>query len=378
MKKLYSLFCIALFPSLCPAQIFPAIQRSMVTEVGVYTCEPCYTWAKPMLDYFKSTYGGHVICYSQEITGYAYPLSTTLNMDLTDWAYINKYGEGTVTPVMYINQYMLDHTSGDSAFLAVSQHMIDTTNSAPCVASPIFSVTPIGSDSMIIVTETKFLQAANGNYHIGILLLQDSIYYAQNGALGGAYYHMHELTGPDVFIDIAGWHFQGNDSFSYTMADGVIPVNSIFSNTFHFKLKSTQVMSQMRPVAVVWRYDTVAIYDQGDSTWYEEYKLIYVNANEVEGFYNTFASLGIDQAGPTPYTAFVYPNPALNQLNIKLEGVPEQVTLSIYDIAGHKVLTAPVTNRQTIDVSRLGNGNYTYDFRVKGNQISNGKVEIIR
>jgi len=181
-----------------------------------------------MINALKATYGNRIICYEQEETGLAYPLSTSLNMDLMDWAYVNKYGEGTVTPVMFINQYLLDHADGDSTFVAQAHHMIDTTNAPACVASPIFSVTPVGSDSMIIVTETKFLRAANGNYHIGILLLQDSIYYSQNGVTGGMMYHMHELTGPDVLIDIYGWHFQGNDSFSYTMADGPIAVNSIF------------------------------------------------------------------------------------------------------------------------------------------------------
>jgi len=375
MKKIFTL-ALFVVPFACSAQYyFPTAQRSVFAEDGVYTCTPCYTWTVPMFDSFKSWYGDNLIYYSQEYMGYSIPIST----NACSWLYSNAYtyplGVATSSPYMYLNQAYLSQTEGDSTFIAKARHVIDSTNAIPAVASPIFSVTNVGTDSMIVTTMVKFLQPADGEYHITILLLQDSVYYMAAGAPGGYAYHMHRLTGPEYEIGMTDWKFQSNDSMSYTLANGPIAAGTIFTNTFHFKMKSTQVLSQMRPLAVVWKFDTVRLYDLSDGTTYDLERFNYVNANEKPGFYTT---TNASQSMVTAYTATVYPNPAQNSLQVKVEGVPDEVILKISDIMGRTVLTQKAVNGETVDISSLSDGQYIYNFTVKGSVIANGKVNVAK
>jgi len=63
----------------------------------------------------------------------------------------------------------------------------------------------------------------------------------------------------------------------------------------------------------------------------------------------------------------VYPNPASNQLNVELETQPTQPTIvSLYDVKGRKVKTAPVRQRMnTVELSGLSAGLYLFVLESK-------------
>lgn len=372
MKKLVLLLVTALGAINCQAQTFPAIQRSMMTKDGPYTCVPCYTWGVPMMDTFKARYGNRLITFTKENGPYASnPLATFLAgyYNLTAYMYFLDYT--LYSPSMYVNHYFISHDNGDTDFKAQCIHRIDSTNAQPPVASPIFSVLKRGPDSMVIATKTKFLQAVTGDYRMAVLLLQDSIYYDQWGSATGYIYHMHQLTGPDFTSTVwATGTWDGMDSLCHTMRNGSIPVNTIFTDTFRFALRSTQVPKDIHPVAVVWRYDTVRLYH--DSTYTSSAiwnKYLYVNANEDEGF---SLPTGIAQDEGHAYMATIFPNPATSNISVKLEGITDKVVLQITSVTGQVAMEAEVRDRQVVDISRLAAGQYVYVFKVRGSTIANG------
>ena len=372
MKKLFLLLTIALGPISSEAQTFPNVQRSMLTKDGPYTCVPCYTWGVPMIDTFKASYGDRLIAFSKEQAPYgSNPLGTYLSgyYGLTSYLYFLDYTINS--PSMYVNHYFISHDNGDSAFIAAARHRIDSTNAQAPIASPIFSVIKRGPDSMIIVTKTKFLQTTTGDYRIAVLLLQDSIYYDQWGSSTGYIYHMHQLTGPDFTSTTwATGTWDGDDSLCYTMANGPIPANTIFTDTFRIVLRPTQVPKDMYPVAVVWQNDTVRLYHDSTYTTSQIWnKYLYVNANEEEGFGPPTSA---PQENGHVYTATVFPNPAINTISVKLEGIADKVTLQILSVTGQVEIEADVMDKQFVDISRLSTGQYIYLFKVKGNTIANG------
>lgn len=374
MKKLSTLCISVLFFSLCHAQIFPNRQRSLLGESGIYTCGPCYSWAVPMADTIKSRYGSDVICYSMEGGDTVSAVASGASTWMQNYVNRTSLGVSMASPVMFVNEIFMDHSYGDTIFQHNACHTIDSTNATPVVASPIFSVTNVGTDSMDITTKVKFLQAADGDYRVAIWLLQDSIYYMQTGAAGGYCYHMHQLTGPEPVRQASGdTLYNGNDSMCYTLRNGHIPINTIFTNYFHFKMKPTQVLRNMVPVVIVWKFDTAVYYDPSSgAAVYVGNLYKFVNGNETPGI----SSLATPAPLSASYTATVYPNPASTSIQVKLEGITEDVTMSIYDAAGRTVLSQPVINGQSVDVSNLAAGSYIYSLQVRGRNVMTGKIAI--
>ncbi len=69
------------------------------------------------------------------------------------------------------------------------------------------------------------------------------------------------------------------------------------------------------------------------------------------------AASGIDDVSYSNSVS-VYPNPAVDILNIKLTDNNKLEVIDVYDINGRRVIHKFINNQQTIDVSRLSAGNY--------------------
>jgi len=85
------------------------------------------------------------------------------------------------------------------------------------------------------------------------------------------------------------------------------------------------------------------------------------NAISAQGFEAYYAPefVGVDEMPTENETLLVYPNPASDQLNIKLSGQESGVTqLSIYNLAGSKVYEQSVTTNESIQRFRLNIADY--------------------
>jgi len=74
----------------------------------------------------------------------------------------------------------------------------------------------------------------------------------------------------------------------------------------------------------------------------------------------------------------LYPNPAVNELNIKRtsQGV---VTFNLYNITGEKVICEKLIDENTkINVSTIPAGRYIYRITNDDNLLSNGMISVIK
>lgn len=83
--------------------------------------------------------------------------------------------------------------------------------------------------------------------------------------------------------------------------------------------------------------------------------------------------VGINEAPLTQIN--LYPNPATDQLYIKLPDNIPTAQLEFYSLLGAKLLQSPVHHQNPIDISQLPKGMYVYRVRV-GNSVHNGKLLI--
>lgn len=353
--KLVLLFASVLIFSQTDAQNFPTQQRSMVVELGGYTCVPCYTWAKPMLDYFKGKYGNNLIAMDMQIETGNDPMQIFSNAAsyLQDKYMIYPFGQSNTTPIMFFNHRIKYNNGNDSLYTVTGSQTIDSMNALPAVASPVFQVTRIGTDSMVVLTKTKFLRNASGNYRLSVWLVQDSIYFEQAGAGVPNIYHMHHLMGPDLdyYTSYPKIICNGNDSFFYTLSNGQVAQNTIVTKTFHYKLRQYQTSKNIHPVVLVTKLDTISLIDYSSNTYYPTLKDLYVNANEQEGI--TYTGIpSVTRAAE----ANIYPNPAHG--TVYVEG-KDLEAYALIDYMGKMVKTASLkSGSNAIDIGVLSPGIY--------------------
>jgi hypothetical protein len=373
--KLFAFLLLSTF--ICKAQDFPLTQRSLLVEEGGDYCEPCFTWARPAMQYIKTRYDSAVTCYSQAgAVVVTTPIGSRTAFMMPGMSYMYPYNLTLYTPIMNVNHYLKLQNIGDSAWKAEVSAFIDSANAEAPIASPIFDVIGIGDDSMIVITKTKFLQNASGVYRVAVLLLQDSIRYFQVGAPGDTTYYMHQLTGPERDT-LPPYKWSRNDSLYYRLGGDEITAGSIFTDTFHFHLEPFMVMKNMRPYVVVWKYDDAVLYDYATLNYVTTKKNHYINGNEYGKSY-TYIPTATPVTEINNFDAALYPNPSSNTLYVTLSGPAKIADLRIFDLTGRPVFSRAVSNRDAIDVTALPAGQYFYAFYDAGIRTKSGEIRLIK
>lgn len=381
-------------PGDMPPLNFPGTQRATMWERGTYTCEPCYTWTEPTFNHFKNAYGDSLIVFkSEQFYSWAQMRISTNIESIFGNEYNNiVYGVNWGSPTIWLNQVIQHSNPDDSAYRAKIHYTLDSFYAIPAIASPVFNFQKIGTDSLVVNTHTKFLQNTTGDYRVTVLMLEDSIYFQQNGSNDGMLYHMNVLKGPNwAYKDntFTSWVYNQNDSLNYTLGNGSIAAGTIVSKSFHFKLDTIQNLQHIRPLVLVTRYDpTAANFDFDNQTWFNFPRHLYINAAEIpndtvasnNGGNDTTTSVYTVKGG-TPYEAFIYPNPAVNgsaQVYLKgLDGVGN-IMLTMYDAIGRVVLNQPVHHEDRLPIQSLAPATYIYHFTVDGKRVMQGSLVVGR
>ena len=99
-------------------------------------------------------------------------------------------------------------------------------------------------------------------------------------------------------------------------------------------------------------------YDNGNG-WTQSSVVGSIMINPLMGCVDIPVPVGINDY-KQPLTDFnVYPNPAQNNLTVRLSELSlENITLTIYSTLGEQVLSKPFINAESIDISALPNGVY--------------------
>lgn len=344
----------------------------LLFESGTFTCLPCYTWTNPTFDYFKSAYGDSLILMKQEQSIGHTALASNVSSFYAGYYNLTPFGYSWGSPTLWLNQ-KFRYYEPDSIYRLHMRADMDSFLALPVIASPLFTAERIGTDSLVVHTYTKFLQnAPAGDYRVTVLLLQDSIYYAQNGAPNGMTYHMNMLHGPSaVWPPFSnGYKFQGEDSLCYTILNGTPNANSIFSKTFRFKLDTAnQDIRHIKPLMLITRFDTAAqTYNYNTQSYVTFPRHLYVNGTVKE--WDTASHITTTAFAPSiKYLAYLYPNPATNKsVKVFLQGSNGAVSLTMFDAMGRKVKSLLVKDGDAVSLQGLASGTYIYHL-TSNNQI---------
>lgn len=346
----------------------------LLFESGTFTCLPCYTWTNPTFDYFKSYYGDSLILMKHEQNIGHPALASNVSSFYTGYYNLTPFGYSWGSPSLWLNQ-SFRYYEPDSIYRLHMRASMDSFLLKPVIASPLFTVERIGVDSFVVHTHTKFLpNAPLGDYRITVLLLQDSIYYVQNGAPTGSTYHMNVLHGPSAIWNTTsnGYKFQGEDSLNYSLVNGLPTANTIISRTFRFKLDTAmQNIKHIRPLMLITRYDTAAqTYNYTTQSYVTFPRHIYVNGTVKEWDTASHVTTGIVST-TKQYSANLYPNPAYDgYVNVQLQGINTKAMLRMFDAMGREVRNLSVQNGDAISLQGLSCGTYIYHITIDGNVVT--------
>lgn len=353
MKKVISTLFAVAYVMLLSAQTsieVPATQKSLVTKHTATWCPFCGTpenWS--LQDYFVANLDNKnavVLSAHQSSTSKLY---SKAGKDLL----------ANFQNVVYQPEFFFNTTKSDGNEEMIKADIIAKVNQAATQAAVVqtgLKATYITStDSLVVVTKTKFFQAAQGEYRLAILLVEKEV-RAEQASRTGSEVHKRVVRAT-LTPDVTG----------VMLASGNVTLNTEFSRNFSIKWNNQYNLNNIELVTLLWKRNTTTN------------KLEFVNTNEVTQVQQaTTATQHVDFLANRFVLA---PNPAREQSQIRLD-LPQtynNAEITLIDIHGAIIKTlhrgSLNSGQQTMDVNRnaIPSGLYLVRLRADG-QVATRKV----
>lgn len=260
-------------------------------------------------------------------------------------------------PSCNVDRVLLDQTVSQTAF--VSYYNARTNLIVPAAISAVNSGT--GSNVVIDVSATFYTPFAAADYRLGVIMVEDDVtgttsgynqvnYYegGANGAMGGYESLPDPVPAAQMVYNHVGRALLGGYAGQTGSVPAAITDGQVVSYTFNYTVPATSQAPYMSAVAVLIDNATGEIVNAA------KVDMSGANVSEIE-------TIGME----------VYPNPAVNVVNVKFEANGGEYTLSITDLAGRVVATTVVSNASgmqnvVLPVEELVSGNYLITVAKEG------------
>lgn len=214
-KRTFMLLVACLFVLKVGAQQVEEIQRTLLTKISATWCPPCGTWGWTMFDGLVEDNSDKAVLMAAHYSG----------LLKTDEAYDIFTNFGAFSqPRFFVNSTDVNVTSSNTSNkrTEVMQLVTDAYMSAP-IANVGFN--PTFANSLISVNaKVKFFQAAEGEFYLGIYLIEDGVVEFQQSIGNDA---VHKKVLRSGFSD---------DTFGQQITNGTISAGSEFDLPFTLQI----------------------------------------------------------------------------------------------------------------------------------------------
>lgn len=320
-------------------------EKKVVIEEGTGTwCQWCPRGAVAM-DYMTSTYPTDFIGVAVHNGD---PMTVT---EYDSGANLSGY------PGCNVDRALLDQGVATDAFESYYNARKDLI--VPAAISGAFTVS--GSNVTIDVTTTFYTPFSSADYRLGVIITEDGVTgttsaYNQanayagggNGAMGGYESLPNPVPAAQMVYNHVGRALLGGYAGQTGSVPTTITDGQVVNYTFNYTVPATSNRVNMHAVAVLIDQVTGEI----------------VNADEIE-----LTSAGIGET--ETINMEVYPNPAVDAVNVKFEGQGGTYTVTITDLAGRQVGVSVIDNAVgaqavALPVNGLAGGNYLVTVAKEG------------
>lgn len=325
------LMLATLFVMKAVAQEVEETQRTLVTKRSATWCPPCGSWGWDLFEDLLGDNGeGKAVIIAAHYSGL---LATTEADEIT-----SNFGAFS-QPRFFVDEVDINATSSNYQTKKTTiEGMVNTAyNSAP-VANVGFA--PVFENSAIKVdAKVKFFQAAEGEFYLGIYLIESGIVEYQASIGDNA---VHEKVMRGGFSD---------NTWGQPIANGAVAAGEEFDLSYSLSIGGVQGYD----------YEVVGIIWQLENGVYKP-----VNVWSTDNISTTSAVQNVDSVVDFKVVPNVTDNQAVVQL--QLDKPQQSATLSLFDINGKEVL-------------RMQSGNFIegrYDFQLNKEKIGGAGVYFVR
>lgn len=304
-RRLLSLLFVCISFSLSAQQIeIPQTQLSLVTKRTATWCPYCGTWGWTLFEGLLEDNSNKAVLMAAHYSGdLVNPASAAIT---------NNFG-GFGQPVFYLgneNQWVASSNIEEKR-TTIKTKINDAYSSQPKAQAGMILV---ANDSQLdVYTKTRFFENSNGEYYLGVYLLEQNLFYYQSGQ-GQDAHHKNVLR--ESLTD---------EELGELIAEGSISAGSEFAFNTSIPLDETYDLGNLTVVTILW--------EKVDS------KYNFVNANSSN---NYLGGLVATEEELLKISSFeIQPNPVVDQARINLE-LGETFSygeLALIDLQGRKIQT---------------------------------------
>lgn len=353
MKKLIFTLLVIAFVNILMAQTAIEVtqtQKSLVTKHTATWCPICGTsesW--DLQQYFVDNLDGKnavVLSAHQSVSSKLY---SKAGKEL-----LNAFQTAVYQPEFFFNTTKLN--GNEEAIKAEVIAKVNQAATQTAVVQTGLKATYITStDSLVVVTKTKFFQAATGEYRLAILLVEKVVEETQASRTG---LQAHKrIVRKTLTPNVTG----------VLLSNGAVAANVEFNSNFTIKWNNQYNLNNIEIVTLIWKRNTTTN------------KLEFVNTNEVTQLQQ--ATTATQKVDFLANRFVVTPNPVREQTQIRLDLLQayNNAEIVLMDIKGAVVKTlhrgSLNSGAQTIEVNRnlIANGLYFVRLQADG-QVATRKV----
>ena len=283
------------------AQDVPQEQRTLITKVTASWCPPCGGWAWTMFEDMIADNEEKAVLLAAHYSG---------NL-ITPAAENMAQNFGAVyQPIFFLgNENQNVSSSTAAAKRTTIKEMVDANFLETPIANAGMNAT-LDGNNLSVQTKAKFFQAAEGEYYLGV-------YVVENELVG-----YQASRGNDAVHEKVIRASMTSDVFGNLLMNGTIAADTEFDQTFEMTLDDTWNTEHLEIVSILWK-------KEGD-------KFEFVNTNLTSEFGATTSNVNVLLQN---VEMAIQPNVVSTQsvISIDLEKDLRAATLSIFDLNGKKV-----------------------------------------
>ncbi len=241
MKKLFTPFfaLLFLFALSAKAQDVAQVQKSVITKRTATWCPYCGTWGWELFEGLIEDNSEKAVLIAAHFGGSQ--LETTTSAE-----YLANLG-GAGQPRFFLNNELQSASAStiDDTRAAIKQQVDANYLLEPVANSGSYS--SFDGTTLNIQTRTVFFQEAQGEYYLGVYLIEDGVLNSQAGQSGEV---MHHYVMRDAATD---------NTFGVLLGSGTISANTEFTHNFSADI-SGYVPENLDVVTIIWRKEGSTYY----------------------------------------------------------------------------------------------------------------------